>query len=402
MARQPRKKEKQPLTLMIVPRSERAPISLHIPPWVTPLALVVLAALLVLAVYFASSYYRLQGQFEELQREREMEAARQREMQTTILSQQDEVRNLSAEVEQLEAILMEIERISTEIRELIGVEEPDLTPIPEPSSSGVDSPFDSAQDGPFDPSTGLLSTSLRAGPAQDGPLDPSTRLRAGPAQDRQPPRKVAVTTGLGGGSPYQSTDYGPSNRPMAVVAEASQHVQDMGLLLPVTLQEQQILRDQILRRLEKIEPVKRHDPEALEAELQLLAAAPKRWPVDVEARITSWYGPREFKGRREFHTGIDIGVWYSTEVKATKAGKVVFAGWLPRYGWTVEIEHEMGYSTLYAHHRYYFPDAGDEVEEGEIIALSGDSGDTTGPHLHYEIRLNGKPVDPMKYLDLGE
>jgi murein DD-endopeptidase MepM/ murein hydrolase activator NlpD len=62
----------------------------------------------------------------------------------------------------------------------------------------------------------------------------------------------------------------------------------------------------------------------------------------------------------------------------------------------------MGYSTLYAHNRYYFPDAGDEVEEGEIIALSGDSGDTTGPHLHYEIRLNGKPVDPMKYLDLGE
>ena len=179
-------------------------------------------------------------------------------------------------------------------------------------------------------------------------------------------------------------------------------MQNMGLLLPVTLQEQQILREQVLKRLEKIEPIKRHDPEALAAELRLLAAAPKRWPVDGEFRITSEYGPREFKGRHEFHTGIDIGVWYSTEVKATKAGKVVFAGWLPRYGWTVEIEHEMGYSTIYAHHRYYFPDAGDEVEEGKVIALSGDSGDTTGPHLHYEIRLKDKPVDPMKYLDLGE
>jgi len=351
LARQPGKKEKQPLTIMIVPHSERPPISLRIPPWMTPLVLGILAALLALAVSFAGSYYRLQSQLEELQREQEMEASRQKEMRTTILSQQDEVRNLSAHVEQLEADLIEIERISNEIRELIGVEEPDLTSTPEPSSSRLNDP---------------------------------------------------LTTGLGGGSPYQSLDYGLPNRSMAVVAESSQHVQNIGLLLPVTLQELLILREQVLKRVEKIEPIKRHDPEALEAELQLLAAAPKRWQIDVEARITSWYGPREFKGKPEFHTGIDIGVWYSTEVKATKAGKVVFAGWLPRYGWTVEIEHERGYSTLYAHHRYYFPDAGDEVEEGEVIALSGDSGDTTGPHLHYEIRLNDKPVDPMKYLDLGE
>lgn len=342
---------------MIVPHSEKPPTTLQVPPWVIPLFTVILAILIAGAISFVNNYYRLQSQLEDLQQEREMDASRQREMRTTILSQQDEVKNLSAEVEQLEADLMEIEHISNEIRELIGVEEPDLTPTPEPSSSRVDG---------------------------------------------QLPRTAAVTTGLGGGSPYQSIDYGPSNRHMAAVTEASQRMQNIGLLLPVTLQEQQLLWKQVLKRLEKIAPIKRHDPEALEAELRLLAAAPRRWPVDVEARITSGYGPREFKGRREFHTGIDIGVWYSTEVKATKAGKVVFAGWLPRYGWTVEIEHEMGYSTLYAHNRYYFPDAGDEVEEGEVIALSGDSGDTTGPHLHYEIRLNGKPVDPMKYLDLGE
>jgi murein DD-endopeptidase MepM/ murein hydrolase activator NlpD len=298
-----------------------------------------------LAVAFAGNYSRLQSQLEELQREREMGVSRQKEMRTTILSQQDEVRNLSTEVKQLEADLIEIERISKEIRELIGVEEPDLTSTPEPSSLRVDEPF-----------------------------------------------------GLGGGSPYQF----PSNYSMAVVGETSQHVQDIGPLLPVTLQKQQILWEQVSKRLQTIEPIKRHDPETLEAELRLLAAAPKRWPVDGEFRITSGYGPREFKGKPEFHTGIDIGVWYSTEVKATKAGKVVFAGSLPRYGWTVEIEHEMGYSTIYAHNRYYFPDTGDKVEEGEVIALSGDSGDTTGPHLHYEIRLSGKPVDPMKYLDLGE
>jgi len=368
---------------MIVSHSERPPISLCIPPGVIRYSLfaisIILVALLVLAVSFAGRYYHLQSQLTELQRERDIETSRQREMRTTILSQQDEVRNFSTEVEQLEADLMEIERISNEIRELIGVEESDLTSTPEPSSSRVD--------GSFGPSTEFIPSEAEG-------------LRAGPAQDRQSLPKTAMTTGVGGGSPYQFMDYRPSNHAMAVVAEASQHVQNIGLLLPITLQEQQMLREQVLKRLGKIEPIKRHDPEALEAELQLLAAAPKRWPVDVETRITSWYGPREFKGRREFHTGIDIGVWYSTEVKATKAGKVVSAGWLPRYGWTVEIQHEMGYSTLYAHNRYYFPDAGDEVEEGEVIALSGDTGDTTGPHLHYEIRLNGKPVDPMKYLDL--
>ena len=186
---------------MIVSHSGRTPISLRIPPWVTPLALVILVALLVSAVSFAGNYYRLQNQLEELQREQEMDASRQKEMRTTILSQQDEVRNLSAEVEQLETDLIEIERISNEIRELIGVEEPDLTSTPEPSSSKVDG---------------------------------------------QPPHKIAAATGLGGGSPYQSIDYSPSNRSMAIVAETGQHAQDIGLLLPVTLQEQQILWEQVL------------------------------------------------------------------------------------------------------------------------------------------------------------
>ena len=241
---------------MIVPHSERPPISLRIPPRVTPLVLVILAALLVLAVSFASSYYRLQNQLEDLQREREMGASRQREMRTTILSQQDEVRNLATEVEQLEADLMQIERISKKIRELIGVEEPDLTSTPESSSFRVDEPF-----------------------------DPSTGLRAGPTQDGQSSRKMAVTTGLGGGSPYQPIDYSPSNRPMAIVATASQHVQNIGVLLPVTLQEQQILRKQVLKRLEKIEPIKRHDPEALAACIKLCGLSSSSSSLRISSRL---------------------------------------------------------------------------------------------------------------------
>jgi murein DD-endopeptidase MepM/ murein hydrolase activator NlpD len=68
----------------------------------------------------------------------------------------------------------------------------------------------------------------------------------------------------------------------------------------------------------------------------------------------------------------------------------------------VVLEHEMGFSTVYGHNSWYFVDPGDTVEEGQKIALSGNSGRSTGPHLHYEIRLNDVPVEPMIYLTLAD
>ncbi len=179
---------------------------------------------------------------------------------------------------------------------------------------------------------------------------------------------------------------------------AAQEIQEELERQSIDLQK---LEEALVVRVLRIPPERRDTPEKLQQELKLLAAAPTRWPVDVKPIITSEFGPRIFMGKKEFHTGIDIGVWYKTPVKATKAGKVVFAGWKGGYGLMVEIAHEMGYSTIYAHNSHLLVKKGQEVKEGQVIALSGDTGKTDGPHLHYEIRINGKPVDPMIFLSLN-
>jgi murein DD-endopeptidase MepM/ murein hydrolase activator NlpD len=96
---------------------------------------------------------------------------------------------------------------------------------------------------------------------------------------------------------------------------------------------------------------------------------------------------------------LDIQVWYGTEVHATQDGVVSKVGWLPGYGWTVELEHEMGFLTLYGHNSKLLVEKGDTVRAGDVISLSGNSGRSTGPHLHYEMRLNDTAVDPLRYLD---
>ena len=173
----------------------------------------------------------------------------------------------------------------------------------------------------------------------------------------------------------------------------------MQVTLPSTLRELLGLREEVLERMERIEPEKRATFEDLELQLRLLAAAPHAWPTDVH-RLSSKFGYRMLWGQLEFHKGIDIPVWYGTEVHATADGVVTKAGWQSGYGWSVELEHEMGFTTIYGHNSRLLVERGDVVAEGDMIALSGNSGRSTGPHVHYEMRLNDVPVDPAKYLDL--
>lgn len=138
----------------------------------------------------------------------------------------------------------------------------------------------------------------------------------------------------------------------------------------------------------------------------LQAATPKIWPLadDGNAFISSGFGYREdpFTGQRKFHEGVDIGVWYGTPVLATASGRVVFAGVKGGYGNTVIIEHGFGFSTLYAHNQRLIVHEGQWVKRGEIIAYSGNSGRSKGPHLHYEVRVNGVPKNPLKYIPKGD
>jgi len=101
----------------------------------------------------------------------------------------------------------------------------------------------------------------------------------------------------------------------------------------------------------------------------------------------------------EKHTGIDFAVKRGTSVAATASGVVVFAGWDKIMGNLVVINHDENYQTLYGHNDKLLVEKGQEVLKGDIIAISGNTGRSSAPHLHYEIRKDGEPVDPAPYLD---
>jgi len=116
------------------------------------------------------------------------------------------------------------------------------------------------------------------------------------------------------------------------------------------------------------------------------------WPV--RGRITSPFGPR-WGGK---HTGLDIGAPTGTNIKAVRAGRVVLAGWWGGYGKSVMIDHGGGLQTLYAHASRILVRNGDRVLQGQTIARIGSTGNSTGPHLHFEVRQNDYFRDPLNFL----
>ena len=119
--------------------------------------------------------------------------------------------------------------------------------------------------------------------------------------------------------------------------------------------------------------------------------------------ITSPFGNRKdpFLGRLALHTGTDFHFSPGEKVRATAPGKVVSAGWTGGYGNMVEIDHGDGISTRYGHMEEVLVKAGDAVGSGETIGLAGSTGRSTGTHLHYEVRENGHPIDPMYFINAG-
>ena len=137
----------------------------------------------------------------------------------------------------------------------------------------------------------------------------------------------------------------------------------------------------------------------------LKAATPTIWPVadNGEGYISSEFGWRKSPttGKQAFHEGLDIGVWYNTPVMTTADGIITFAGWKSGYGWTIDVKHGFGFMTRYGHLKKIKVKKGQQVKRGQIIGLSGNSGRSTGPHLHYEVRVNNIPKNPRKYIGGG-
>ena len=118
--------------------------------------------------------------------------------------------------------------------------------------------------------------------------------------------------------------------------------------------------------------------------------------ITAKAPISSQFGWRQdpLTGAAKFHNGVDIAVAYGREVKSAAAGTVAFSGVQNGYGNTIVIDHADGRQTRYAHLSEQLVRAGDRVVEGQIVGKSGNSGRSTGPHLHFEMLVNGRPVDP--------
>lgn len=124
------------------------------------------------------------------------------------------------------------------------------------------------------------------------------------------------------------------------------------------------------------------------------------WPIPGQYSISSYFGLRihPISKEEKMHTGIDIEVPRKTPVSSAQKGTIVFANWFSGYGKAIIIDHGGGYTTLYAHLDVIGVGVGQEVEKGGYIGQSGNTGYSTGPHLHFEVRMNGDYVDPLTYV----
>lgn len=124
-----------------------------------------------------------------------------------------------------------------------------------------------------------------------------------------------------------------------------------------------------------------------------------RFSYPISAAITSSFGTRihPILGYRRFHAGVDFGAAHGSTIRSADNGRVIFAGWYGGYGRAVIVDHGGGITTLYAHTSEVLVSEGATVQRGQAIAAVGSTGLSTGPHLHFEVRENGEPVNPMSY-----
>jgi murein DD-endopeptidase MepM/ murein hydrolase activator NlpD len=164
-------------------------------------------------------------------------------------------------------------------------------------------------------------------------------------------------------------------------------------LLARLYQDLERLEREMALRAESLQAV----TEYLTKQKDRLAATPTLWPT--EGYVTSRFGPRTspFTGQPQHHTGVDIAAPPGTPIRAAADGIVTFAGTLPGYGNAVVLTHGFGFKTFYGHNQRNQVSKGQTIKRGQVIAFVGNTGYSTGAHLHYEVLLNDQPHDPLKY-----
>ena len=122
--------------------------------------------------------------------------------------------------------------------------------------------------------------------------------------------------------------------------------------------------------------------------------------MPLHAPVTSPFGWRRHPifGLRKYHTGVDLAGPNRSNIRAADSGTVLYTGWYAGYGKVVIVGHGKSMSTLYAHLSHIQVSTGDTVQKGQIVGNEGTTGFSTGPHLHFEVRVNGKPNNPLNYV----
>lgn len=136
----------------------------------------------------------------------------------------------------------------------------------------------------------------------------------------------------------------------------------------------------------------------LESKRSRLLCTPAIWPV--RGWLTGGFGYRHspFTGYKQLHEGLDIAASPMTPIVAPADGTVIYSGFMAGWGNILILSHGYGYRTFFAHNARNLASSGKKVKRGEVIAYVGDTGNSTGPHLHYEVHVNGAPRDPLKYI----
>lgn len=176
---------------------------------------------------------------------------------------------------------------------------------------------------------------------------------------------------------------------------------ELDVRYPDALQKtDQILHKMVLLRQEvqMLYPLILQHAEDVSAQKLQFSRIPKEWPCEGVLTSNFRYRINPVTGKRAFHAGIDIGAPLYTKIYAPNDGTVVFSGWRGGYGNIVILDHGQGVTTRYAHASKLLVKVGQQVKKGDKIALMGSTGQSTGSHLHYEIRVDGVAVDPLKYL----
>lgn len=161
-------------------------------------------------------------------------------------------------------------------------------------------------------------------------------------------------------------------------------------------QDLQRLEREVALRAESLEAVTTY----LTQQKNRLAATPSIWPTQDEGYVSSSYGHRAspFTGRRQTHTGIDIAAPRGTSILAAADGVVTFSGRMAGYGRVIVVTHGFGFKTFYGHNQKNKVRKGERVKRGQVIGTVGNSGYSTGSHLHYEVLVKDRTINPLKYI----